>query len=287
MARFASARGWIARVSVTAAVLALFPAADAAAAAQLTASWVDNSGGLAWTRVERRHASETTYTAVADAAPGSETLLDTSVVSGNTYCYRVFAWVEEAVSPYTNEVCATSTTDNATVAVTKTGTGSGTVTSSPAGINCGTSCSTSVTPGTLVTLTATAASGSVFSGWSGGGCTGTAPCSFATNSSVTVAASFSPAPVTTPPPPTGSTLTVSKSGPGSVVSAPAGINCGSDCTESYESSKVVVLYAVPNNNGAGFAGWKGACSGAELTCTVTMDAAKSVSASFKQGKGNK
>jgi uncharacterized repeat protein (TIGR02543 family) len=53
------------------------------------------------------------------------------------------------------------------------------------------------------------------------------------------------------------------------------------------SGTAVTLTAVANNNGSVFAGWKGACSGTSTTCTVTMSAAKSVSASFKQGKGNK
>src|SRR5439155_65795 len=56
--------------------------------------------------------------------------------------------------------------------VSKTGTGSGTVTSSPAGISCGTTCSASFTSGTMVTLTAAPAAGSTFTGWSGGGCAG-------------------------------------------------------------------------------------------------------------------
>ena len=38
--------------------------------------------------------------------------------------------------------------------VTKAGTGTGTVTSTPAGINCGSTCSASYTSGTSVTLTA-------------------------------------------------------------------------------------------------------------------------------------
>ncbi|KJU83032.1 secreted protein containing DUF1566, partial [Candidatus Magnetobacterium bavaricum] len=58
------------------------------------------------------------------------------------------------------------------LAISKSGTGSGTVTSSPAGINCGSTCSASFATGTSVTLTATADSGSTFTGWSGD-CSGT------------------------------------------------------------------------------------------------------------------
>ncbi|RPI80365.1 MAG: VCBS repeat-containing protein [Chloroflexi bacterium] len=52
----------------------------------------------------------------------------------------------------------------------KTGAGNGTVTSNPAGINCGSDCSESYTSGTVVVLSAHPAVGSVFSGWSGSGC---------------------------------------------------------------------------------------------------------------------
>ena len=51
--------------------------------------------------------------------------------------------------------------------VTRSGTGSGTVTSNPAGIGCGSDCSQSYTAGTVVTLSAAAAAGSTFTGWSG------------------------------------------------------------------------------------------------------------------------
>src|SRR5205807_6355655 len=59
--------------------------------------------------------------------------------------------------------------------VVSAGTGSGTVASSPAGSTCGTSC-WRYTSGSRVTLTPTPAPGSVFTGWQGGGCTGTASC---------------------------------------------------------------------------------------------------------------
>jgi phospholipase C len=61
------------------------------------------------------------------------------------------------------------------IVVTLAGTGSGTVTSNPAGINCGTTCSANFTPGASVQLTATPASGSTFAGWSGA-CSGTGLC---------------------------------------------------------------------------------------------------------------
>ncbi len=75
-------------------------------------------------------------------------------------------------------------------------------------------------------------------------------------------------------------LNVTKSGTGAgvVTSTPAGINCGTDCTEAYASGSVVTLSAQPAA-GSTFAGWSGACTGA-AACAVTMDAAKSVGAAF-------
>lgn len=80
-------------------------------------------------------------------------------------------------------------TPGTTLAVTKAGAGSGTVTSSPAGINCGSTCSASFSSGTSVTLTAVAANGSTFAGWSGA-CTGTSTCTVMMTASRNVTATF-------------------------------------------------------------------------------------------------
>jgi hypothetical protein len=64
---------------------------------------------------------------------------------------------------------------NFTLSVTRDGSaaGNGFVTSNPAGISCGATCSAAYASGTSVTLTVTTSSGGVFAGW-GGACTGTA-----------------------------------------------------------------------------------------------------------------
>jgi uncharacterized repeat protein (TIGR02543 family) len=79
--------------------------------------------------------------------------------------------------------------------------------------------------------------------------------------------------------PTPFTLTTTLSGPGTLTSNPTGISCGSDCSESYASGTRVTLTATPAT-GYAFIGWSGACSGTATTCTVTMDAAKTVKAGF-------
>ena len=75
-------------------------------------------------------------------------------------------------------------------------------------------------------------------------------------------------------------LNVTKAGTGSgvVTSSPSGISCGSDCTEVYAAGTVVTLTAVADASSA-FGGWSGACTGSG-TCVVTMNSAKSVTATF-------
>jgi hypothetical protein len=63
-----------------------------------------------------------------------------------------------------------------TLSVTKSGTGTGAVASQPAGVSCGTDCTETYSTPVSVTLTATADTGSTFTGWTGGGCSGTDPC---------------------------------------------------------------------------------------------------------------
>jgi dienelactone hydrolase len=73
--------------------------------------------------------------------------------------------------------------------VTKAGSGTGTVSSSPAGIACGSTCSATFDDGQAVTLTATAGSGAVFAGWSGA-CSGTGSCPLSMTADRIVTATF-------------------------------------------------------------------------------------------------
>jgi hypothetical protein len=157
-----------------------------------------------------------------------------------------------------------------TLTVASSGTGSGTITSDPTGIACGSACSGTYASGTALTLTATPGAGSTFAGWSGG-CTGTAPCTVTLNGDRNVTAGFT----------TQAALTVVKAGPGSgtVRSATAGIECGADCAETYQSGTVVTLTA-DADPGAVFAGWSGAGCTGTAACTVTLQAAATVTATF-------
>jgi hypothetical protein len=90
-----------------------------------------------------------------------------------------------------NWIEITAATPSFTLTVTKAGSGSGTVTSSPAGVNCGSDCSESYASGTNVTLTAAPAAGSTFAGWSGA-CSGTGSCAVTMSSARSVTATFNP-----------------------------------------------------------------------------------------------
>ena len=74
--------------------------------------------------------------------------------------------------------------------VTAPAAGSGTITSSPAGINCPTTCTATFAGGTAVTLTATPGTNFSFTGWTGA-CTGTTACSVTMSAAESVAAAFS------------------------------------------------------------------------------------------------
>lgn len=75
------------------------------------------------------------------------------------------------------------------LSILKAGTGSGSVSSSPAGISCGSGCSSDFMKGTSVTLTAFPVVDSSFDGWSGG-CSGTSACTVAMNADISVTATF-------------------------------------------------------------------------------------------------
>lgn len=81
------------------------------------------------------------------------------------------------------------------------------------------------------------------------------------------------------------TLTVAKNGTaagkGVVASTPAGISCGGTCSATFASGGAVTLRITTSGNGV-FAGWGGACSGTASTCTLTMDANKTVTATINR-----
>ncbi len=153
------------------------------------------------------------------------------------------------------------------------GPGSGIVTSEPPDIECGNDCFQLFAEDTVVTLTADAAEGSVFTGWSGD-CEGTGDdvevvmdrhrrC-FATFELVRQL-----------------DVTVAGSGSGRVTSRPGdGIDCPGDCVAQYRDGTGLRLIANASADSI-FTGWSGDCSGSSGVIGVVMDADRSCTATFE------
>ena len=92
-------------------------------------------------------------------------------------------------SPFTLDLSGAASAVALTLA--KEGSGDGSVASSPSGILCGDTCSYDFAEEARITLSATADDDSVFSGWTGGGCSGTGSCDVSLAASTTVTAAFS------------------------------------------------------------------------------------------------
>jgi 6-phosphogluconolactonase (cycloisomerase 2 family) len=155
--------------------------------------------------------------------------------------------------------------------VASAGSGSGSVSGSPSGIACPGTCSYAYEPGTRVTLSASAASGSRFLGWEGAGCSGTGACEVTVGSATTVTATFEKLPVLR--------VSLTGSGAGLLASSPSGIACPGTCSYGYPPGTQITLTPIAAS-GSRFAGWEGAgCSGTG-TCQVTVGSATAVTAAF-------
>jgi hypothetical protein len=159
-----------------------------------------------------------------------------------------------------------------TLTVTKVG--SGTVTGANGKINCGGTCTTTTSAGTVLTLTATPPSNGVFVGWSGA-CNGTSlTCSVFVNDQSNVTANFV----------TIYTLSIGRSGSGTVTATPDGtdrsINCGSNCSAKFIQGTTVTLTATPAP-GLTFVSWTNGCVSSTPTCNVVISKDTSAQANFK------
>lgn len=164
---------------------------------------------------------------------------------------------------------ATFSSDMYPLTVTKAGNGTGTVTSAPPGINCGVDCTEDYAFLTMVTLTPTADTGSTFTGWAGD-----ADCA---DGSVTIGLGPVSCQATFTLQTFPLTVSTTGSGTGTVTSSPAGINCGADCSETYNYNTPVTLTPTPAA-GSRFSAWSG-----DADCTdgvVTMTAARTCTATF-------
>ncbi len=184
--------------------------------------------------------------------------------------------------------------DSYSLTVTNDNKLNGTVTSDKGGINCGAICIQDYSNGSVVTLSATAADGYSFTGWSGD-CAGLGTCLVSINANKRVTANFvkiSSFPV----------IVTNQNMQGGLISG-SGIECGASCsnivdgkvviglckissicTQTFPDGTSVTLTATPANSVVDyeFKGWGGDCANSSgSSCTLVVNAAKSVTASFK------
>jgi len=158
------------------------------------------------------------------------------------------------------------------LSISKTGDGTGSVTSSPAGIDCGETCSASFVEGTPVTLTAAAAPGSTFRSWTGCDDPSSSVCAVTVTAAKTVTARFTLGSVTT--------LTAAATGTGSGAVFAQGLTCtGNSCSGNYSSGVAVTITAVAGT-GSTLTEFKGCDSVSDNVCTVAMTSDRNVMAVF-------
>jgi PASTA domain/Divergent InlB B-repeat domain len=170
-------------------------------------------------------------------------------------------------------VTATFNLHKVELQVTKGGLGTGTVTSSPAGISCGATCSAIFGEGQAITLTGTPTGETDAVKWTGcDSVTAENKCVVAMKSSREVGALFNVQ---------GPTLTITRfgSGTGTVKSSPAGIECGAACAVNFKKDQKVTLTGTPGLHTEAVK-WAGCDEIEEGTCIVTMSAAREVTAAF-------
>jgi uncharacterized repeat protein (TIGR02543 family) len=133
----------------------------------------------------------------------------------------------------------------------------------------GADCTWTELTGSTLTVHQTPADGNVFTGW-GGACSGQdVTCTVHLTDDRNVSATWASTSAVL--------LTVSVSGGGTVTGG--GIHCPTECAASQAVNSTVVLTASPAD-GYVFTSWDGACTGTARTCSVLMDTAKSVTATF-------
>jgi hypothetical protein len=212
---------------------------------------------------------------IVDAEPSAVAIAagDVYVTSGN-----YFADGDRTRDSEVKIFGPTATIVTRILAVSKTGAGAGTVFSSdPAGLGCGTACEGEFELNRVVTLTATPAPHSRFVEWVGCKPRKSEPqkCEVKMDEDHAASAEFEPIPQRT--------LAVARTGAGTgtVVSSPAGIDCGGSCEGQFDEASTVTLTATAAA-GSRLASWSGCdAEPAAGSCAVTIGADRAVAAEFE------
>jgi hypothetical protein len=214
---------------------------------------------------DEQYDGNTEVTLTAAPAAGSIFKEWSGACSGTDVCQMTLDQSQEVIATFDLSPVSYALT------VKLDGTGSGTV--SAENIDCGSDCTEEYPENAEVILTATPETDSAFTGWNGA-CSGTDVCTVSMTEAQDITASFDLIS-------TANELTVSKKGSGVGTIRGEGINCGSDCSEQYGNNTRITLNAIPGT-GATFAGWAGACFGANPSCQIIMDQTKNVTATFNR-----
>jgi hypothetical protein len=89
------------------AVLFLLVCSVAAEAAQVSLNWTDNSTNETGFKLERKLLSDpvTGYVEIAAPAANVVSYVDSTILVGSVYCFRIKAFNASATSAYSNEAC--------------------------------------------------------------------------------------------------------------------------------------------------------------------------------------
>jgi chitodextrinase len=348
--------------------------ATAASQTQINLSWSASTDNIKVTGywIERCQGTNcTNFARINTTLVTATSYINTGLAPSTNYSYRVQAADAEGNLSGYSDIAGAMTLANPLLTIDKRGTGAGTITSSSGGIDCGNTCSASFAPGISVTLTATAATGSTFDGFSNGCTSLETTCTFTITANTSVTATFNDTQAPTTPggltaAATSQTeinlswsdstdnikvtgywiercqgtdctnfaqinntligatsykniglaastpyryrvraadaagnlsgysnitsattsanpiLNINKSGAGAgtITSSPSRITCGETCSAPFDPGTLMTLTAAPND-GSSFGGFSGGCTSLETTCTFTITANTSVTATFK------
>ncbi|MCE9574732.1 MAG: choice-of-anchor D domain-containing protein [Deltaproteobacteria bacterium] len=205
-----------------------------------------------------------------------------ATLAAGTTCTATVRFAPTAIGAASGDLAIVTDRGTATAALSGTGTGAinvskssvsggtGTITSAPAGIACGATCSGLF--GEMVVLTAEPDANTTFTGWSGA-CTGTGPCVLQpTVADQTATATFTGQRV----------LTIAAAGAATGAVYVDGVVCALPCTRAVSVGTAVHLDAI---SPSAFTGWSGACTGADMACDVTVNANVTATATFALDPG--
>ncbi|MGE5281957.1 MAG: InlB B-repeat-containing protein [Chloroflexota bacterium] len=219
---------------------------------------------------EYDHGTEVTLTGVPGPNTEAVKWSGCDSVDGENKCLVTMSAAKSAT--------ATFNLNKVELKVTKGGLGAGTVTSSPSGINCGSTCAGIFGEGQTITLTGTSGVGTLPVQWSGcDSVNAEDKCVVTMSSAREVGALFNVE---------GPTLSVAKtgSGTGTVTSFPAALECGAACAVNFPKGQKVTLTGEAGLHTEAVK-WSGCDTIEAGKCVVTMSSAREVTADFELEPG--